>query len=85
MKGAYWDTEIKLAQVQGHADYPVFTRKAATDVSWLACARRMLDARDAILPAFATHNALSLAFVLENAGGAEFRNAAPARHGRGAV
>ena len=48
VKGAYWDSEIKLAQVQGHADYPVFTRKAATDVSWLACARRMLECRDAI-------------------------------------
>jgi RHH-type proline utilization regulon transcriptional repressor/proline dehydrogenase/delta 1-pyrroline-5-carboxylate dehydrogenase len=72
VKGAYWDTEIKLAQVQGLADYPVFTRKAVTDVSWLACARRMLDARDAILPAFATHNALSLAFVLENAANAPF-------------
>ena len=67
VKGAYWDSEIKLAQVQGHADYPVFTRKAATDVSWLACARRMLDCRETIYPAFATHNAHSLAFVLENA------------------
>ena len=72
VKGAYWDTEIKLAQVQGHADYPVFTRKAATDVSWLACARRMLGCPDAIQPAFATHNAHSLAFVLEAAGEAEF-------------
>ncbi len=72
MKGAYWDSEIKLAQVQGHADYPVFTRKAATDVSWLACARRMLECRDAIYPAFATHNAHSLAFVLECAGDGEF-------------
>jgi RHH-type transcriptional regulator, proline utilization regulon repressor / proline dehydrogenase / delta 1-pyrroline-5-carboxylate dehydrogenase len=69
VKGAYWDSEIKVAQVQGHADYPVFTRKAATDVSWLACAQRMLNCRDAIYPAFATHNAHSLAFVLENAGG----------------
>lgn len=69
VKGAYWDSEIKLAQVQGHADYPVFTRKAATDVSWLASARRMLGCRDAIYPAFATHNAHSLAFVLENADG----------------
>jgi RHH-type proline utilization regulon transcriptional repressor/proline dehydrogenase/delta 1-pyrroline-5-carboxylate dehydrogenase len=67
VKGAYWDTEIKLAQVQGHADYPVFTRKAATDASWLACARRMLDHGDAVFPAFATHNAHSLAFVLETA------------------
>ncbi len=72
VKGAYWDTEIKLAQVQGHADYPVFTRKAATDASWLANARRMLAAGDAIDPAFATHNAHSLAFVLENAAGAKF-------------
>ena len=53
-------------------DYPVFTRKAATDVSWLACARRMLECRDAIHPAFATHNAHSLAFVLECAGEHEF-------------
>ncbi|HVC63082.1 MAG TPA: bifunctional proline dehydrogenase/L-glutamate gamma-semialdehyde dehydrogenase PutA [Acetobacteraceae bacterium] len=72
VKGAYWDTEIKLAQVQGHADYPVFTRKAATDVSWLANARRMLAAGDAIDPAFATHNAHSVAFVLESAGDAAF-------------
>ena len=85
VKGAYWDSEIKLAQVQGHADYPVFTRKAATDVSWLACARRMLECRDAIYPAFATHNAHSLAFVLECAGDGRVRDAAPARHGRGAV
>jgi RHH-type proline utilization regulon transcriptional repressor/proline dehydrogenase/delta 1-pyrroline-5-carboxylate dehydrogenase len=72
VKGAYWDTEIKLAQVAGHADYPVFTRKAATDVSWLACARQMLGRRDVLLPAFATHNAHSLATVLETAGNAEF-------------
>jgi RHH-type proline utilization regulon transcriptional repressor/proline dehydrogenase/delta 1-pyrroline-5-carboxylate dehydrogenase len=72
VKGAYWDSEIKLAQVQGHPDYPVFTRKAATDVSWLACARRMLEHSDAIYPAFATHNAHSLAFVLECAGEGDF-------------
>ncbi|HUC16420.1 MAG TPA: bifunctional proline dehydrogenase/L-glutamate gamma-semialdehyde dehydrogenase PutA [Acetobacteraceae bacterium] len=64
VKGAYWDSEIKLAQVQGHPDYPVFTRKAATDVSWLAIARRML-ARPSLRPAFATHNAHSLATILE--------------------
>ena len=69
VKGAYWDTEIKFAQVQGYSDYPVFTRKAATDVSWLACARRMMQHGDAIYPAFATHNAHSLAFVLETATG----------------
>ncbi len=67
VKGAYWDTEIKLAQIAGHADYPVFTRKAATDISWLACASRMLAAPDAIRPAFATHNAHSLATILETA------------------
>ena len=72
VKGAYWDSEIKHAQVHGRADYPVFTRKAATDVSWLASARRMLDAGPAIEPAFATHNATSLAFVLETAAGRRF-------------
>ena len=72
VKGAYWDAEIKLAQVQGHAGYPVFTRKAATDVSWLANARRMLAAGDVIDPAFATHNAHSLAFVLENGAAGKF-------------
>ncbi|MDE2582931.1 MAG: bifunctional proline dehydrogenase/L-glutamate gamma-semialdehyde dehydrogenase PutA [Rhodospirillales bacterium] len=71
VKGAYWDTEIKQAQVQGHADYPVFTRKAATDVSWLATARRMLAA-PAIRPAFATHNAHSLAAILETAAPGSF-------------
>ena len=69
VKGAYWDTEIKHAQVHGLADYPVFTRKAATDVAWIACARRMLAQPDAIFPAFATHNAHSLATVLELATG----------------
>lgn len=57
VKGAYWDTEIKLAQVGGLADYPVFTRKVSTDVSYLACARKLLAASDVIYPAFATHNA----------------------------
>ena len=72
VKGAYWDSEIKLAQVMGLADYPVYTRKVATDVSWIGCARRMLGHRDAIRPAFATHNAQSLASVLELAGDAPF-------------
>ena len=67
VKGAYWDTEIKLTQITGHADYPVFTRKVATDISWLACAARMLAAPDAIRPAFATHNAHGLATILETA------------------
>jgi RHH-type proline utilization regulon transcriptional repressor/proline dehydrogenase/delta 1-pyrroline-5-carboxylate dehydrogenase len=72
VKGAYWDTEIKIAQQQGHADYPVFTRKPATDVSWIACALRMLAQRDVLRPAFATHNAHSLAVVLEAGGDADF-------------
>ena len=68
VKGAYWDTEIKLAQVDGLAGYPVFTRKASTDVSYLACAKRMLAARDQLYGQFATHNAQTVAFVLEAAG-----------------
>ena len=57
VKGAYWDTEIKLAQVEGLDGYPVFTRKASTDVSYIACARRLFEVADAIYPQFATHNA----------------------------
>ncbi len=72
VKGAYWDTEIKFSQVRGDADYPVFTRKPATDISWIACARRMLDRRDAFHPQFATHNALSFALILESAGDSGF-------------
>ncbi len=68
VKGAYWDGEIKRAQVAGHADYPVFTRKAHTDIAYLACARRLLDHRDIVYPQFATHNAATLAAVLELAG-----------------
>jgi RHH-type proline utilization regulon transcriptional repressor/proline dehydrogenase/delta 1-pyrroline-5-carboxylate dehydrogenase len=68
VKGAYWDSEIKRTQEQGLADYPLFTRKAATDVSYLACARDMLAAKH-IFPAFATHNALTVATILEWAGG----------------
>jgi RHH-type proline utilization regulon transcriptional repressor/proline dehydrogenase/delta 1-pyrroline-5-carboxylate dehydrogenase len=67
VKGAYWDSEIKRTQEQGLPDYPLFTRKAATDVSYLACARDMLAARN-IYPAFATHNALTVATILEWAG-----------------
>ena len=63
VKGAYWDTEVKAAQVAGLSDYPVFTRKIATDVSYLACARKLLAAADAIYPAFATHNAGTIAAV----------------------
>jgi len=68
VKGAYWDTEIKRAQVLGLDDYPVFTRKANTDLSYLACAEKMLAARDSFYPMFATHNAHTIASVLEMAG-----------------
>jgi RHH-type transcriptional regulator, proline utilization regulon repressor / proline dehydrogenase / delta 1-pyrroline-5-carboxylate dehydrogenase len=67
VKGAYWDTEIKLAQQLG-LDYPVFTRKAATDVSYLACAARLLKARGRVFPQFATHNVRTVASILELAG-----------------
>ncbi len=67
VKGAYWDTEIKRTQEEGLDDYAVFTRKALTDVSYLACARRMLQARY-LYPAFATHNALTVATLIEWAG-----------------
>ena len=69
VKGAYWDSEIKKAQTEGLAGYPVFTRKPNTDVSYLACARRMLDASDALYPMFATHNAQTIAAVHHMAGG----------------
>ncbi len=68
VKGAYWDSEIKRAQVDGLDGYPVFTRKAYTDVSYLACAKRLLAARDAVFPQFATHNAQTLSAVYQMAG-----------------
>ncbi len=68
VKGAYWDTEIKRAQEQGFEAYPVFTRKVSTDVSYIACARKLLRNSDTIYSQFATHNAHTLATVLEMAG-----------------
>ncbi len=68
VKGAYWDMEIKRAQVMGLKGYPVFTRKVHTDVSYLACARKLLGLTDRIYPQFATHNAHSAAAVLHMAG-----------------
>lgn len=68
VKGAYWDTEIKTAQELGLDGYPVFTRKTSTDVSYLACAQRLLDAPDAFYPAFATHNAHTVASIMTRAG-----------------
>ena len=71
VKGAYWDTEIKRAQERGLPDYPVFTRKPMTDLSYMACAERLLAQRPRIYPQFATHNALTVASVLERAGNTE--------------
>jgi RHH-type transcriptional regulator, proline utilization regulon repressor / proline dehydrogenase / delta 1-pyrroline-5-carboxylate dehydrogenase len=68
VKGAYWDSEIKRAQVDGLEGFPVFTRKIHTDVSYLACARLLLSAPDAVYPQFATHNALTLATIHTMAG-----------------
>jgi RHH-type transcriptional regulator, proline utilization regulon repressor / proline dehydrogenase / delta 1-pyrroline-5-carboxylate dehydrogenase len=70
VKGAYWDTEIKRAQERGLADYPVFTRKAMTDLCYLDCVRKLLTARPRVYPQFATHNALTVACVIEDARGA---------------
>jgi RHH-type proline utilization regulon transcriptional repressor/proline dehydrogenase/delta 1-pyrroline-5-carboxylate dehydrogenase len=68
VKGAYWDSEIKRSQERGLGGYPVFTRKMSTDVSYLACARHILAAPDAFFAQFATHNAHTLAAVIELAG-----------------
>ncbi|OUR80033.1 hypothetical protein A9Q83_02365 [Alphaproteobacteria bacterium 46_93_T64] len=68
VKGAYWDTEIKLAQVEGLSGYPVFTQKAATDISYMACAKKLLSMTDRIYPQFATHNAHTVMSVLALAG-----------------
>ena len=65
VKGAYWDSEIKYAQVQGLSDYPVFTQKHHTDVSYLAAAKEMLQSTDVIYPQFATHNAFTVAAIAE--------------------
>lgn len=68
VKGAYWDTEIKLAQELGVNTFPVFTRKINTDVSYMACAQRLMECRDRIYPQFATHNAHTCAAVIALAG-----------------
>jgi len=69
VKGAYWDSEIKRAQERGLPDYPVFTRKAMTDLNYIACAEKLLALRPRLFPQFATHNALTVATVLELADG----------------
>ncbi len=71
VKGAYWDSEIKRAQVMGLESYPVFTRKVLTDLSYLACARKLFNAADVFYPQIATHNALTAAMVREIADGCE--------------
>jgi RHH-type transcriptional regulator, proline utilization regulon repressor / proline dehydrogenase / delta 1-pyrroline-5-carboxylate dehydrogenase len=71
VKGAYWDTEVKRAQERGLPDYPVFTRKAMTDLCYLHCTRKLLAQRQWLFPQFATHNALTVASVIEDAGGIE--------------
>ena len=84
VKGAYWDTEVKRSQERGLPDFPVFTRKAMTDLNYLACARDLLAARARIYPQFATHNALSVATIRAmagNADGYEFQRL----HGMGAA
>jgi len=72
VKGAYWDGEVKRAQQLGMADYPVFTRKSATDLSYAACARRLLAAPATLYPAFATHNCRTVATIFELAGDRPF-------------
>lgn len=72
VKGAYWDTEIKRAQLMGLADFPVFTAKEHTDLNYLACALRLRGMQDAIYPAFASHNAMTLAYVARAFAGADY-------------
>jgi RHH-type proline utilization regulon transcriptional repressor/proline dehydrogenase/delta 1-pyrroline-5-carboxylate dehydrogenase len=77
VKGAYWDAEIKRAQELGLPHYPVFTHKHHSDVSYLACARALLAAPDAIYPQFATHNAGTIAAILQMAGDRRFSAGPP--------
>lgn len=65
VKGAYWDTEVKVSQLEGYTDFPVFSRKPSTDVSYQACAKKLLSMRDRIYPQFATHNAYTVTTILE--------------------
>ncbi|WP_407277624.1 bifunctional proline dehydrogenase/L-glutamate gamma-semialdehyde dehydrogenase PutA [Aromatoleum evansii] len=72
VKGAYWDTEIKRCQTEGTDEFPVFTRKVHSDVSYIACAKHLLDAQDAVFPQFATHNAFSIAAIHTLGGNKEY-------------
>lgn len=67
VKGAYWDSEIKHAQIENTPDYPVWTRKSTTDLAYLACARKLLGAGDIVFPQFATHNAHTVAAIIDMA------------------
>lgn len=68
VKGAYWDAEIKRAQVEGMSEFPVYTAKAHTDIAYIACARRLLAAEDAVFPQFATHNSQTLSAIMAMSG-----------------
>ncbi|MDI1281443.1 bifunctional proline dehydrogenase/L-glutamate gamma-semialdehyde dehydrogenase PutA [Brevundimonas sp.] len=83
VKGAYWDTEIKRAQVAGRPDYPVFTTKVATDVNYLVCARAIIDAAPHLYGQFATHNAVSLAAIHRMAKAADVKIEFQRLHGMG--
>ena len=83
VKGAYWDTEIKNTQKEGHAHFPVFTRKSSTDVSYHACANKLLAYRDTIYPQFATHNAYTAATIVELAGDDKYGFEFQCLHGMG--
>jgi len=72
VKGAYWDSEIKIAQTGGFENYPVFTRKSYTDISYIACAKKMLFYKKEIFSQFATHNAYTIASILEFSDGVDF-------------
>ena len=74
VKGAYWDSEIKWAQVDGLDGYPTYTRKVHTDISYLACARKLLSAQDAVFPQFATHNAYTLGAIYQMGKGKDFEH-----------
>ncbi|HFC8526735.1 TPA: bifunctional proline dehydrogenase/L-glutamate gamma-semialdehyde dehydrogenase PutA [Neisseria meningitidis] len=74
VKGAYWDSEIKWAQVDGLNGYPTYTRKVHTDISYLACARKLFSAQDAVFPQFATHNAYTLGAIYQMGKGKDFEH-----------
>lgn len=80
VKGAYWDTEIKHSQAEGYDGFPVFTRKASTDVCYQACAKKLLDFRESIYPQFASHNAYTVSTILEMDADSEFYKSANNTH-----